>query len=126
MKPFVTILLVLFCTSVFAQYPQASVTDVNVKVRADKITAEYNKHLGLNGIQIPLFKNAVARYLVLADDVKKRKQGRAALDDLIEIQTNETSHMNDILTLYQLRLYRRLKSEIQPLDIMDDPVEEPF
>lgn len=115
MKPLVTFLFVLFTNSIFAQFPQASVTDINVKLRADKITAEYNKHLGLNGIEIPLFKNEVAHYLVLADEIKRNNEGRAELDALVKMQANESAAMSDILALYQYRLYLKLKPEIQPL-----------
>lgn len=119
MKTLITFLFVLTTTSIFAQFPQASVTDINVKLRADKITAEYNKHLGLNGIQIPLFKNKVAHYLVLADEIKRNNEGRAELDALVEMQANESLAMNDILTLYQYRLYKKLKPEIQPLKMVE-------
>lgn len=50
MKTLVFCCMILLSNSIFAQFPSASVTDINVKLRADKITAEYNKHLGLNGI----------------------------------------------------------------------------
>lgn len=115
MKTLIAFFFILWSTSAFAQYPQASVTDINVKVRADRITAEYNKHLGLTGIQIPLFKNKVARYLVLADEIKRNNEGLAEQNALIEMRANESAAMSDILELYQQRLYLKLKPEIQPL-----------
>lgn len=115
MKILAPFLFILCSSTLLAQYPQASVTDINVKLRADKITAEYNKHLGLNGVQIPLFKNKVAHYLVLADEIKRNNKGRAALDALVEMQENESAAMSDILALYQYRFYLKLKPEIQPL-----------
>lgn len=119
MKPLVTLLFVLLTNTIFAQFPQASVTDINVKLRADKITAKYNKHLGLNGIQVPLFKNKLAHYLVLADDIEKNIKGMAEMDALVEMQANESLAMRDILTLYQYRLYEKLKPKIQPLKIVE-------
>lgn len=119
MKTLMAFFFILYSSSLFAQFPQASVTDINVKLRADKITAEYNKHLRLNGIQIPLFKNKIAHYLVLADEIKKNNEGREELNALIEMQANESLAMNDILTLYQYRLYKKLKPEIQPLKMVE-------
>lgn len=119
MKPLLTLLFVLITNTIFAQFPQASVTDINVKLRADQITHEYNKHLGLNGIQVPLFKNKVAHYLVLADNIEKNSEGRSELDALVEMRANESLAMRDILTLYQYRLYEKLKPDIQPLKIVE-------
>ncbi|MBA6154472.1 hypothetical protein [Gelidibacter maritimus] len=119
MKTLLTLLFVVATNFVLAQYPKASVTDINVKERADNITAQYNEHLGLTGVQIPLFKNKVAHYLVLADEIKRDHDGREELDALVEMQANETLAMNDILTLYQYRLYKKIKPEIQPLKMIE-------
>lgn len=119
MKTLLLSMLLLFSTSVFSQVPSASVTDPSIKMEADRITQEYNTHLGLTGIQMPLFKNKVAHYLVLRDQILSDLEGRAQLDALVEMQANETLAMNDILTLIQYRVYKRIKSDIQPLKVVE-------
>lgn len=112
-------ILLLVTTPIFAQFPQVSISDPQIKMEAERITQEYDKHLGLTGIQFPLFKNKVAHYLVLANNIKNDLEGREELDALVEMQANESLAMNDILTLMQYRLYQRIKSEIQPLKMVE-------
>lgn len=50
---------------------------------------------------------------------KKNNEGREELNALVEMQANESLAMNDILTLYQYRLYKKLKPEIQPLKMVE-------
>ena len=119
MKILITSILLIISTSVFAQFPEASVTDPKIKLQADEITSAYNKQLALTGVQIPLFKNKVAHYLVISENIKQQKEGREELDALVEMQAEESLAMNDILTLLQYRLYQKLKSEIQPLKIVE-------
>ncbi|WP_027126819.1 hypothetical protein [Gelidibacter mesophilus] len=119
MKTLLIYIIILCSTPVFAQFPSASVTDPNIKVQADRITEDYSKHLALTGVQIPLFKNKVAHYLVLAQDIKTEKEGREQLDALVEMQAEESLAMNDILTLQQYRLYKKLKTEIQSLKMVE-------
>lgn len=119
MKTLITSILLIFSTSVFAQFAEVSVSDPNIKLEADKITSEYNEQLALTGVQIPLFKNKVAHYLVISENIKQQKEGRAELDALVEMQAEESLAMNDILTLLQYRLYQKLKNEIQPLKMVE-------
>ncbi len=119
MKTLITCIILLFSTTIIAQVPGVSISDPNIKMEADRITKEYSSHLALTGIQIPLFKNKVAHYLVLAKDIKRDKQGRAELDALVEMQAQESLAMNDILTRMQYRLYKKLKTEIQPLKMVE-------
>jgi hypothetical protein len=55
----------------------------------------------------------------LAEKIKDENEGRAELDALVEMQARESLAMNDILTRLQYRLYKKLKSEIQPLKIVE-------
>lgn len=119
MKIILVTLVFLFSNALIGQVPEVSVTDPNIKKEADRITDEYSDQLALTGIQIPLFKNKVAHYLVLADDIKREKTGRAQLEALVEMQAEESLAMNDILTLQQYRLYKKIKTEIQPLKMVE-------
>ncbi|TDU40065.1 hypothetical protein BXY82_2105 [Gelidibacter sediminis] len=117
MKNVITVLILLFSSSICAQIPDG-VDSPSIKHEADRITNAYDKHLGLTGIQFPLFKNKVADYLKLAQKIKNNNEGREELDALLELQANETLAMSDILTQAQHRVYKRLKSTIQPLKVI--------
>lgn len=119
MKAIVTGILILFSTTLFAQFAEATVTDPQIKLRAEKITKLYSEHLALNGLQIPLFKNKIAHYLVLEEDIKSKKEGRAQLDALVEMRAQESLSMNDILTQQQYRLYKKINFEVQPLKVIE-------
>lgn len=119
MKTIITGILMFCCTSIFAQFPSASVTDPNIKLKAEQLTEQYSEHLALNGLQIPLFKNKIAHYLVLEEQIKREKKGREKLDALIEMRAAETLAMNDILTLYQYRLYKKVNFEVYPLEVVE-------
>lgn len=117
MKTIITSILLLVSTTIFAQI-QDEIDSPSLKNEADRITNEYDRHLGLTGIQYPLFKNKVADYLRLAQKITQENEGREELDALVEMQANETLAMNDILTQPQYRVYKRIKSKIQPLKIV--------
>lgn len=119
MKVLIICIVCLFSNSVMAQVPGVSISDPQIKYEADRITKEYSHHLALTGVQIPLFKNKVAHYLVLKEEIEHDMEGRAQLDALVEMQANETLAMNDILTLQQYRLYKKIKTEIQPLKMIE-------
>lgn len=115
MKSIIIISIMLFTTVSFAQFPEASVTDPNIKAKADGITRDYSKQLALTGTQIPLFKNKIAHFLVLEDKILNDLQGKEQLDALVEMRANQSLDMNDILTLPQYRLYKKINFEIWPL-----------
>lgn len=118
MKTVITLIIFCVSTTIFAQIPNG-VDSSNIKHEADRITNEYDKHIGLTGVQFPLFKNKVADYLKLAESLKAKYEGREELDALVEMQANESLAMNDILTRAQFKVYKRLKSKIQPLKIVN-------
>lgn len=118
MKTIVTSILLLFSTTIFAQIPDGAESP-SIKSEADRITNAYDRHLGLTGIQYPLFKNKVADYLELAEKIKEENEGRAELNALVEMQAKESLAMNDILTQLQYEAYKKVKSKIQPLKIVN-------
>ncbi|MCK7589198.1 hypothetical protein M0G43_01290 [Subsaxibacter sp. CAU 1640] len=110
----------LFTFSVaHAQFPKTESDRGNVAYQADQLTERYNSQLALTGVQLPLFKEVVEKYIKLADDAKARLDGKAELDALVELQARETLQMNDILTQPQYRLYKKLKYDYQPLKVVD-------
>ena len=119
MKTIVTFLLILTTTFSFAQFPKPNPTSERVKAMAEGLTKSYNQELGLNGVQYPLFKGIVEKYIIQAEEVKEKLEGREELDMLVELQTRETLEMNDLLTQPQYRLYKKLKFDLQPLKTVE-------
>lgn len=119
MKTLITILTLFITSHAFAQYPQVTPDSDNTKYQAEQLTDKYNSQLALTGIQLPLFKEVVEKYILLANEAKDQYEGKEELDMLLELQARETLQMNDILTQPQYRLYKKLKYDYQPLKIVD-------
>lgn len=122
MKPLKIICISIFALMTiasFAQYPETSATSDQIKTKAEKLTTEYSKQLALTGVQIPLFREVVEEYLEKSEKVIEELEGRQELDILVELQARETLRMNDILTQPQYRLYKQLKTKIQPLKVIE-------
>ena len=105
MKSIITILLIITYTFCYAQFPKTTATSDRVKAEAEILTDAYNDQLALTGIQIPLFKGVVEKYIMKSEEVIEQLDGREELDMLVELQARETLEMNDILTQPQYRLY---------------------
>ncbi len=121
MKPFNVILVAmftLFTVLTYAQYP-TSATSNEIKVKAENLTTEYSKYLALTGVQIPLFKGVVEEYMKKSEKAIEELEGRQELDILVELQARETLRMNDILTQPQYRLYKQLKTKLQPIKVIE-------
>lgn len=119
MKTLITILTFLMASYTFAQYPQVASDNGNTKYQAEQLTGKYNSQLALTGIQIPLFKEVVEKYIILANEAKEQYDGKQELEVLLELQARETLQMNDILTQPQYRLYKKLKFDYQPLKTVE-------
>lgn len=119
MKYFVAFILILTTTFTFAQFPQTGTTSDRVEAMANILTDSYNKELVLSGVQIPLFKEVVEKYIIMSEDVIEKMDGREELDALVELQARETLEMNDILTQIQYRMYKKVKYNLQPVKTID-------
>jgi len=119
MKTLITLFTFFITSYTFAQYPQATSDNGNTTYQAEQLTDKYNRQLALTGIQIPLFKEVVEKYILLANEAKDQYEGKEELDMLLELQARETLQMNDILTQPQYRLYKKLKYDYQPLKIVE-------
>src|SRR5690606_17492978 len=106
MKILITLFTFFITSYTFAQYTQATSDNGNTTYQAEQLTDKYNRQLALTGIQIPLFKEVVEKYILLANEAKDQYEGKEELDMLLELQARETLQMNDILTQPQYRLYK--------------------
>lgn len=115
------IIALLLCTSLaFAQYPDITYEGQTIRKQAERITIAYDKQLGLDGDQYPIFFDKVKDYLVLADKAKKNLEGKEELDALTELMVEETLEMQDLLTREQYVIYKKVRQEIQPIKVVKE------
>lgn len=76
MKHALNILIFLFTTTVFAQYPDTIYSKEETRKMAQEITSAYDAQLGLTGRQWPIFENKIKDYLELSQKVKDTYEGR--------------------------------------------------
>lgn len=120
MKYTFTFILLITTTFAFAQFPKTTATSDRVEALANNLTDAYNKEIVLTGIQVPLFKSVVEKYIIKSEEVIEKMDGRAELDALVQLQAQETLEMNDILTQPQYRIYKKVKYDLQPLKMVDE------
>ena len=89
------------------------------EVEATRITQDYNKQLSLGGMQFALFTKKVQEFLIKRDKIEEGYTGKDKLDMLYRMQKRETLEMKDILTRPQFKVYRRIKSDIQPIAVVE-------
>lgn len=118
MKYILIIVTCLLSHSINAQVPTKPVPS-SIEKAAEDLVERYNEELVLTSVQIPLFKNKIEDYMVLAEEIKANMDGKDELDALLKLQTKETLQMKNILTQPQLELYKKMKPTVQPLKVVD-------
>lgn len=118
MKTTLYVFLLFFTTHLFAQDPMLQKPDMSLDEKAKALTVEYNKHLGLNGEQIGLFDIKVEEFLIRREKIENTLQGKEKLRALYALQEQETVEMQNILTQPQLDVYKKVRTDIQPLDVV--------
>ena len=118
MKYLISFLICMIVGIGQAQVPTQA-TAPSIENEADRLVEIYNENLVLTDVQLPLFRNKLEDYLKLAEEARKNLDGKEELDALVEIQTNETLQMKNILTQNQLKLYKKIKPKVQPLKVVD-------
>lgn len=122
MKTNISLFLIVFSlTFGFAQqYPPLSDGSPEIEAKAHYITEAYDNELAMTAKQKALFKLKVEDYLIRRKEIESKYEGKEELTVLAKLQTNETLNMNDILTRIQMKVYKRIKPEIQPLKIVEN------
>ncbi len=87
---------------------------------AERITKEYQKQLSFTGDQFVLFEKKIQEFLIKRSKIEERYTGKDKLDMLYRMQARETVEMKNILTRPQLKVYRRVKNEIQPMAVVEE------
>lgn len=115
MKQLLAILLLCVTVQGLAQDPLLQKSNPELEALAKDITKKYDKQLAMRAEQRKLFEMKVEEFLIRAEDIKKKFKGEEELSMLYKLQGQESNEMGDILTRMQMRLYRQLKPELQPL-----------
>ena len=119
MKKLITLIVLLFSMTISAQDAFLQKDHEILEQEADKITQKYNAELSLTAKQQSLFQKKVEEFLIRREDIEANKSGKEKLDLLYSLQKVETAEMGNIITRPQLRLYKKIKKDIQPLDTVD-------
>ncbi|WP_369994588.1 hypothetical protein [Winogradskyella sp.] len=124
MKTLIFILAVAFTLQLSAQDPIMQKDSESLETIATTITKEYDDQLGLDGKQFTLFQKKVEEFLIREEKLHQSYVGKEKLDMIYKLRKAETMEMRNILTQPQFDLYRRIKSQIQPIAITDVDVDE--
>ena len=118
MRVLFTFLFIAITTTAFAQYPDITYESKSIRAKAKKITQAYDKQLGLDGKQYPIFLDKIEDYLVLANKAKENLKGKEELDALTKLMANQALDMQELLTRPQYNLYKRIWQDIQPIKVL--------
>lgn len=118
MKSLVIIAFLMIGVQGIAQDTFFQNSNKKAKDEAVKITNAYDRQLALDGEQILLFQQKVEEFLIRRYKIEKEFSGKEMLDLLYAMQAEETREMNNILTHAQLQLYKKIKPQIQPLEVV--------
>jgi len=93
---------------------------LRIQEKAQKVTDQYNDELALTAKQDLLFQKKVEEFLIRRNKIETTLVGKEQLDALYKMQVQETKEMGDILTRPQMDLYKKIKSTIQPIKVVND------
>lgn len=119
MKTLLSIIFITFSTLGFSQDPIIQNNSESLEAVATSITDNYNDKLALDAKQFVLFKKKVEEFLIREEKIHNTYKGEEKLNMLYKLRKAETLEMRNILTKPQFNLYKRLKTQIQPLAVID-------
>ncbi|MAT89534.1 MAG: hypothetical protein CMC35_02475 [Flavobacteriaceae bacterium] len=115
MKKIFLVLLLLTTTGMFAQDPMLQKDNEEMEARAELLTQQYNEELALTPKQQLLFQKKVEEFLIRAESIRMKTEGKNEMDALAELQIQEITEMNNVLTQPQMDLYKKLRPVMQPI-----------
>ena len=119
MKKIIFILSLFIGFTAFSQDPVFQKSNANAEEEAIKITNSYDLQLSLTEKQELLFQQKVQEFLIRKSKIEDKFSGKEKLDLLYQMQQEETTEMNDILTRPQMVVYKKVKPSIQPLETVE-------
>ena len=124
MKTFISVFLLMFISvSAFSQDPFLQKSNADAEKKAIELTNQYNLELALTGKQKLLFQQKVEEFLIRRQKAEKNLSGKNKLDFLYQLKEQETAEMGDILTRPQLEVYKQVRPDIQPLEVVGEGKE---
>ncbi|MEO8933087.1 MAG: hypothetical protein ABI295_02175 [Xanthomarina sp.] len=121
MKYWILFIVIMVSGTLMAQDPMLQEGDRSLKDEVSTLTNAYNKALGLDGDQLVLFELKIEEFLIRREEIEAELSGIEKLETLYEMQAQETLEMQDILTHYQYQVYKQVKPDIQPIEIVSIP-----
>jgi hypothetical protein len=119
-----TTLCLLAFVPLSAQDPYLQRDNFTADKRANQLMRKYQSELGMTVEQALIFRNKVEEFVIRRINIQSEKlSAREKLRLLDALSDQETAEMANILTLPQLRAYRKIKKELQPLVVMVDEKE---
>lgn len=119
MKKLFLLLLLFTTTATFAQKYDGVESTASQKEQAEKLTQQYNDYLSLTEDQMIMMEQKIAEFLAKRNAIITSSRSIEEKNRMIlTFYKEETGEMNDILTRVQLKQYRKIKPEIQPLLIL--------
>ncbi len=115
MKKILLVLLLLITTGMFAQDPMLQKDNEEMEARAEWLTQQYNEELALTPKQQLLFQKKVEEFLIRAESIRMKTEGKNEMDALAELQIQEITEMNNVLTQPQMDVYKKLRPVMQPI-----------
>lgn len=119
MRTLITILFLLFSIVGFSQDPIMQNNDESLESIATNITDKYDDQLAFDAKQFMLFQKKVEEFLIREEKIHNNFKGEEKLNQLYKLRKAETLEMRNILTQPQFNLYKRLKTQIQPLAVVE-------
>lgn len=119
MKTLLSIFFITFSILGFSQDPIIQNNSESLEAVAASITDNYNDKLALDAKQFVLFKKKVEEFLIREEKIHNTYKGEEKLNMLYKLRKAETLEMRNILTKPQFNLYKRLKTQIQPLAVIE-------
>ncbi|GEQ86412.1 hypothetical protein ULMS_19200 [Patiriisocius marinistellae] len=115
MKNIITILALMVSITTLSQNTFLQNGTNNSEENAKDLTEKYNEALIMDTNQRLLFEKKVEEFIISADKIKANYNGKEKLDMLFALRQNEIAEMGDILTRLQLKKYKEVRQQIQPL-----------
>lgn len=118
-KLYVLIIIILASTiNLHAQDPYMQKGNPDAEKQAEALTRLYQDDLGMTIEQGNQFMIKAEEYVIRRNEVRSQNLStKKKLALLRELSRMETAEMRNILTLPQYRAYKRLKKDLQPIQV---------
>lgn len=117
----ILLFILVFSTSstMFGQDPYLQKDKNSAEKQANELTRAYQAELGMTVEQAVLFQKKAEEFVLRRNEIISRDfTTKEKLGLLKRLSKQETAEMANILTLPQVRQYKKLKKDIQPIQVV--------